>query len=561
MKILISICILAAMQCQPNIENLLSRARNEAPHLVRSELLLLVLDMAAAISGLDSELKYSKERVAALNRELYGPSSEKTPNSDQSPSPEEPAQGGFKDKAEDKADEKDPEQEKESGDGAREEMQRLRREADRLSAKIRGESALKNQGKLAREAVQAKLPDGLVCQYCQSKILDEGKYRVAREIDVHPSRFVERTIDLHKGSCQCGRSRISMPPPVRAAEGSVLSPRFVARLILDKFDMSLPVYRQQRMMQYEGLGLCRSTLNRAIARHNQIIEAVVRGIHAGNMNQDYIGVDESPIRYIENGTKRTAWLFCIVSDMAISYKVEFSRNKQTVVDLIGQGPGTLQTDGLNVYDNRDLNKKHAGCLAHMRRYFFQALMAFPNQSILIIKLVGLVYHIEHEAKNSQASISELYEIRQKATKPLMEKIYERAMGFDPPPRSSLGKAVGYMKRHWVKICHFLEDARIRPDNNASERALRLPKLGQKNYLFTQSESGNRALENYYTIIATCRLHGLDPEDYLTDITIRINEGHPMSEIDALLPWNWAAAPPDNLERIRKYVRTDERQPA
>ena len=175
-----------------------------------------------------------------------------------------------------------------------------------------------------------------------------------------------------------------MPPPVRAAEGSVLSPRFVARLILDKFDMSLPVYRQQRMMQYEGLGLCRSTLNRAIARHNLIIEAVVRGIHSENMNHDYIGVDESPIRYIENGTKRTAWLFCIVSDMAISYKVEFSRNKKTVADLIGQGPGTLQTDGLNVYDNKDLNKKHAGCLAYMRRYFFQALMAFPDQATLII---------------------------------------------------------------------------------------------------------------------------------------------------------------------------------
>ena len=78
-------------------------------------------------------------------------------------------------------------------------------------------------------------------------------------------------------------------------------------------------------------------------------------------------------------------------------------------------------------------------------------------------------------------------------------------------------------------------------------------------LTQQSESGNRALENYYTIIATCRLHGLDPEDYLTDITIRINEGHPMSEIDALLPWNRAAAPPDNLERIRKYVRTDDRR--
>ena len=95
-------------------------------------------------------------------------------------------------------------------------------------------------------------------------------------------------------------------------------------------------------------------------------------------------------------------------------------------------------------------------------------MAFPDQAILIIKLVGLVYHIEHEAKNSLLTTDELQEIRQKATKPLMKKIYEAATGFNPPPRSSLGKAVGYMKRHWKKICQFLDDARIRPDNNASE---------------------------------------------------------------------------------------------
>jgi transposase len=48
-----------------------------------------------------------------------------------------------------------------------------------------------------------------------------------------------------------------------------------------------------------------------------------------------------------------------------------------------------------------------------------------------------------------------------------------------------------------------------------------------------------------------------PEDYLTDITIRLNEGHPISRLDSLLPWNWQAAPPNEIDRIKKYVRYDK----
>ena len=139
----------------------------------------------------------------------------------------------------------------------------------------------------------------------------------------------------------------------------------------------------------------------------------------------------------------------------------------------------------------------------------------------------------------------------------MDRIKELANSFDPPPRSTLGKAIGYLNRHWEKLCYFLKDPKVWPDNNRVERALRLPKLCQKNHLFTQARSGSLALEVYYTIIATCRLYMICPEDYLTDITIRLNEGHPISRLDSLLPWNWQAAPPNEIDRIKKYVRYDK----
>ena len=197
----------------------------------------------------------------------------------------------------------------------------------------------------------------------------------------------------------------------------------------------------------------------------------------------------------------------------------------------------------------------------MRRYFFQSLISFPIESLEIIKLIAKIYEIEHKAREAGLSPIEVLEVRKTDSTELMNKIRETANRYNPPPRSTLGKAIRYMNRHWDKISYFLKDPKVWPDNNAAERGLRLPKLCEKNHLFTQSVAGNDAVEYYNTVIATCRLRGVDPEDYIADITIRINEGHPMSRLDELLPWNWQAAPPSNLERAKKYVKYNQPVPA
>ena len=76
-------------------------------------------------------------------------------------------------------------------------------------------------------------------------------------------------------------------------------------------------------------------------------------------------------------------------------------------------------------------------------------------------------------------------------------------------------------------------------NNAAERAIRPLALGRKNYLFAGSDAGGRRAAVFYTLITTARLHGLDPEAWLTDVIDRIAD-HPAKQIGELLPWNWQA---------------------
>jgi transposase len=65
-------------------------------------------------------------------------------------------------------------------------------------------------------------------------------------------------------------------------------------------------------------------------------------------------------------------------------------------------------------------------------------------------------------------------------------------------------------------------------------------MGRKNYLFMGSDSGGERAASLYSLIASAKLNGLDPEFYLRTVLARIPE-HPINRIEELLPWRLAAS--------------------
>lgn len=104
-------------------------------------------------------------------------------------------------------------------------------------------------------------------------------------------------------------------------------------------------------------------------------------------------------------------------------------------------------------------------------------------------------------------------------------------------KGDLAKAIRYSLKLWPALCRFTEDGRLEMTNNAAERAIRPLTLGRRNWTFLGSDSGGDRAAVFYTIIQTCRLNGINPEAYLTDVIGRIAD-HPANRIDELLPWNW-----------------------
>ena len=108
------------------------------------------------------------------------------------------------------------------------------------------------------------------------------------------------------------------------------------------------------------------------------------------------------------------------------------------------------------------------------------------------------------------------------------------------PKSPIGQAIGYALNQWTALNRYLHDGDLSIDNNAAENALRVVALGRKNWLFAGSDAGGRRAAIIYSLIATCKRHGVEPFAYLRDVLDRVST-HPQSGIAALFPDNWQAA--------------------
>jgi transposase len=104
-----------------------------------------------------------------------------------------------------------------------------------------------------------------------------------------------------------------------------------------------------------------------------------------------------------------------------------------------------------------------------------------------------------------------------------------------PPRSALGKAMNYAHKHWPKLKVYVEDGRLRIDNNLTENAIRPFVIGRKNWHFCDMVAGANASANFYSQIETAKADGIEPYGYLRTVFTELPPSTSVDEIEALLP--------------------------
>ncbi|WP_338046776.1 IS66 family transposase [Polyangium spumosum] len=129
------------------------------------------------------------------------------------------------------------------------------------------------------------------------------------------------------------------------------------------------------------------------------------------------------------------------------------------------------------------------------------------------------------------------------------------------PKSPIGQAIGYARNQWVPLTRFLDDGRLRLDNNQSELELRREAVGRKNWLFVGSDEGAEWNAIAVSLIASCELHGIEPWAYLRDVLILLPDW-PRDRVLELSPkyWKQTLEQTDARERLDRSLWSRVQRP-
>ncbi|WNG33086.1 IS66 family transposase [Archangium violaceum] len=207
----------------------------------------------------------------------------------------------------------------------------------------------------------------------------------------------------------------------------------------------------------------------------------------------------------------------------------------------GGTTGALVVDAYTGYNTVTVptGRVRVGCWAHVRRKFFDALSKTPEAGTVLDSILAL-YRVEHEALKAGVVRTLAHRaLRQQKSRPVLEALHAYLTQQQPLhlPKGPMGQAIAYALNQWDALCRFVEDERLPLDNNRSEGALRKAAVGRKNFLFVGHEAAGENLAGLYALVATCEVNGINPEEYLADVLLRV-QTHPNSRLDELLPHEW-----------------------
>ncbi|MCB9609005.1 MAG: transposase [Polyangiaceae bacterium] len=182
-----------------------------------------------------------------------------------------------------------------------------------------------------------------------------------------------------------------------------------------------------------------------------------------------------------------------------------------------------------------------GCWSHARRKFFEA--AFAKLAIGREGLVYLhkIFEVERRCRAGKPPPSTIKTRRQQHLAPLIDAFidfakqhYEREKKRRGPARAALG----YVVRQEGPLRAALTDGRLRIDNNWSERELRKVVRIRDAALFAGSTAHAENAGAHLTLIASAKLHHLNPREYVRDL-IRVLPCWPDDRYLELSPLFWA----------------------
>jgi transposase len=362
---------------------------------------------------------------------------------------------------------------------------------------------------------------------------------------------------------------VPAPAPATLFPKALLHTSSVAHIVTSKFGLGVPHYRLERDLLDQGMRLDRGLMSRYVEHTGNTLGATVVAAmwrdalaHGQLISTDATGALIQPTKAKDGKSlacKKGHFFTAVVDADAVLFAYVERHTSEAVKALFGDFRGLLQADASAVYDilargrppDTDDGVALLGCWAHCRRGFFDAALCRHPAGVQGLMRIRAMYATD--AAGRRVPRHERTAFRNAHLRPLMDEFFTWAAAARDrtPGRNLATKALGYALNQEAELRRVLLDGDIPLDNTRAERALRKIVVGRKNWLFYGTDTHAEAAAAIFSIIATCRLHAIDPFQYFDEV-LRVLPSWPRDRYLELAPQHWLATRarlnPAELER-------------
>jgi transposase len=418
---------------------------------------------------------------------------------------------------------------------------------------------------LPRERVVIDPPT--TCECCGGTRLRKLSEDVTRTLEVIPRQWKVIETVREKFTCRDCEKISQAPAPFHVIARGWAGPSLLAMILFEKFGQHQPLNRQAGRYALEGVPISLSTMADAVGSSCASLDPVLKLVEAHVMAAERLHGDDTTVPVLAKGKTDIGRCWVYVRDdkpfggpapPAAMFYYSRDRKGEHPQSHLARYTGLFQADAFDGYRQLYLPDRspgpivEAGCWVHARRPFFamadleenarrraagKKAIALSPTAIEVVRRIDALFDIERAINGKSAE--ERRAVRQELSKPLVEElwVYIREQRAKLSRGHDLAKAIDYILKRWAAFTLFLDDGRVCLSNNAAERALRGIALGRKSWMFCGSDRGGRRAAAMYSLIVTAKMNGIDPQAWLADVLARIAK-HPAHRLDELLPWKW-----------------------
>jgi hypothetical protein len=329
---------------------------------------------------------------------------------------------------------------------------------------------------------------------------------------------------------------------------SYVGASLLSHLMVSKYIDHLPIYRQLQMFTRQKIVLEDNTVNNWFKQGCHLLEPLYHALEKQVLCTRYLGVDETPLKVLDKTKKGTThqgyyWVYYNTHTRQVLFKYQRGRAAEWPKETLKNYQGYLQTDGYAAYNLFDEVEgiTPLNCWAHARRKFIDAQSFDEAKANQVLVQIQLLYAVEKHCVENRYSTEEIKRYRHGHAVPILKTLHQllQTQLAGSLPKSPLGMALQYTLARWDKLNVYTRDGNLRIDNNLVENSIRPVAIGRKNYLFAGNHEAAQRSAMLYSLFATCKLHNVNPIEWLTYVFENIND-HKINATEQLLPQNYAA---------------------